>query len=50
VSTPSNPSFKLRHDDIKPYVNIATYRRLVGNLLYLNTTRPDITFITRQLG
>jgi hypothetical protein len=50
VSTPSDPSIKLYLDSSPPFEDIAAYRRLVGRLLYLNTTRPDITFITQQLS
>jgi len=50
VSTPSDPSVKLHHDSSPPYEDTSSYRRLIGRLLYLNTTRPDITFITQQLS
>ena len=50
VSTPSDPSIKLNSDSSPLYEDISSYRRLIGRLLYLNTTRPDITFITEQLS
>jgi transposase InsO family protein len=50
VSTPSDANVKLHHDSSSPYHDIPSYRRLIGRLLYLNTTRPDITFITQQLS
>lgn len=50
VCTPSNPSIKLHNDSSHPYTDIPAYRRLVGILLYLNATRPDITIITRQMS
>lgn len=50
VSTPSDPSIKLHNDTSPPFSDVSTYRRLIGRLIYLNTTRPDITFITQQLS
>jgi len=50
ISTPSDPSIKLYNDGLEPYPDIPAYRRLIGRLLYLNTTRPNITFITQQLS
>jgi hypothetical protein len=50
ANTPSDPSIKLHNDSSAPYHDIPSYRRLIGRLLYLNTTRPDITFMTQQLS
>ena len=50
VSTPFDPSIKLHNDSSIPFPDIRTYRRLIGRLLYLNTTRSDITYITQQLS
>jgi hypothetical protein len=50
VCTPSDPSIKLHNDSSHPCTDIPSYRRLVGRLLYLNATRPDITFITQQMS
>jgi len=50
VSTPSDPSVKLHNDASPLFTDISAYRRLIGRLIYLNTTRPDITFITQQLS
>jgi len=50
VSTPSDPSIKLHNDTSPLFTNISAYRRLIGRLIYLNTTRPDITFVTQQLS
>ncbi|MCI03083.1 copia protein, partial [Trifolium medium] len=50
VSTPSDASIKLHVDNGPLYDDVSAYRRLVGRLLYLTTTRPDITFITQQLS
>ncbi|PNX62837.1 retrovirus-related Pol polyprotein from transposon TNT 1-94, partial [Trifolium pratense] len=50
AKTPLDPSVKLHQDTSPPYADIASYRRLVGKLLYLTTTRPDIAFVTQQLS
>ncbi|MCH82043.1 retrovirus-related pol polyprotein from transposon TNT 1-94, partial [Trifolium medium] len=44
------PSIKLHQDNSAAYEDIEGYRRLVGKLLYLTTTRPDIAFATQQLS
>jgi len=49
VSTPLDSSIKLHQDTSKAFEDIFSYRRLVGKLLYLTTTRPDIAFVTQQL-
>jgi len=49
ASTPLDPSTRLYQDGGSPYPGITAYRRLVGRLLYLTTTRPDISFATQQL-
>lgn len=50
AKTPLDHSIKLHQDEGKSYEDVASYRRLIGKLLYLNTTRPNITFVTRQLS
>jgi hypothetical protein len=48
--TPLDTSIKLHSNAGTPYHDVSRYRRLVGKLLYLNTTRPDISFATQQLS
>ena len=50
VSTPLDPSIRLTQDNGASYADITGYRRLVGRLLYLTTTRPDIAFAAQQLS
>jgi hypothetical protein len=50
VSTPLDPSTRLYQDGGSVYHDVAAYRRLVGRLLYLTTTRPDIAYATQQLS
>ena len=60
VSTPLDPYVRLttkEYDDMngkgeedKLLEDATIYRRLVGKLLYLNVTRPDIAFATQTLS
>ncbi|KAL2335001.1 hypothetical protein Fmac_016214 [Flemingia macrophylla] len=49
-STPFSPSSKLHNDFGSPYNDESTYRCLIGRLLYLTTTRPDISYAVQQLS
>lgn len=42
--TPLDASTQLYQDGISIFIDVTTYRRLVGKLLYLTTTRLDIVF------
>ena len=47
---PMDPSAKLCSDSAEPVLDDpASYRRLVGRLMYLTITRPDITFAVNKL-
>jgi hypothetical protein len=50
ASTPLDPSSRLHLDGGSAYHDVAAYRRLVGRLMYLTTTRPDIAYATQQLS
>ncbi|XP_043700111.1 uncharacterized mitochondrial protein AtMg00810-like [Telopea speciosissima] len=42
VSTPMMTGCKLTKDDASPSVDHTTYRSMIGSLLYLTASRPDI--------
>ncbi|XP_015937376.1 uncharacterized mitochondrial protein AtMg00810-like [Arachis duranensis] len=50
VSTPMDYSNKLSKNSTPPYSDVASYRRLIGKLVYLTTTRPDISFAVGKLS
>ncbi|XP_061340363.1 uncharacterized mitochondrial protein AtMg00810-like [Gastrolobium bilobum] len=50
VSTPLDPSTKFSCDLGSKLLDAGPYRRLVGRLLYLTTTCPDIAFSVQQLS
>jgi len=49
-STPMDDSLRLHQDSSEPLVDPLSYRRLIGRLIYLTNTRPDITFATQPLS
>ncbi|KAL0418879.1 UNVERIFIED_CONTAM: Retrovirus-related Pol polyprotein from transposon RE2 [Sesamum radiatum] len=50
ASTPLPPGFKFSQDDGSLLPCPEQYRRLVGRLLYLGFSRPDISFFVQQLS
>ncbi|KAL4568673.1 hypothetical protein LXL04_024288 [Taraxacum kok-saghyz] len=44
VVNPMVPGCKLQHDDAEP-VDETVFKQLVGSLMYITTTRPDIQFV-----
>ena len=41
---------KLRKDDISPDVDQRTYRSMIGSLLYITTSRPNIMHVVGMVG
>ncbi|KAB2622242.1 hypothetical protein D8674_024424 [Pyrus ussuriensis x Pyrus communis] len=50
VHTPLVPSDKLRKEDGSGNADEAQYRQIVGSLLYLTATRPDIMYVAYLLA
>jgi len=50
VPTPMVPGLRLSHNDCEPLSDVGSYRRLVGRLLYLTATKPDIAYAVQQLS
>ncbi|KAL6332628.1 hypothetical protein AAG906_009948 [Vitis piasezkii] len=49
VSTPMDPNHKLGEAKKEPVVDKIMYQRLVGRLIYLAHTRPDIAYLMSNL-
>lgn len=49
-SMPLDPNVKLSTSDGKLLVDPFSYRRIIGHLIYLTLSRPDITFAVHKLS
>lgn len=50
VATPMNPLITLYVDSGTELTDVSHYKRLIGKLLYLTSTRPSITFFVHHLN
>ena len=50
ISTQMSSDIKLTKDDGDPYEDISCYRRLIGQLIYLTNTHPNICFAVHHLS
>jgi transposase InsO family protein len=50
VSTPMVTGCKLSKDDDSPDVDQSSYRSMIGSLLYITTSRPDIMHVVGMVG
>ena len=48
--TPIEVNHRLTLDDKDPKIEITSYQKLIGTLLYLSHTRPDICFTINVLS
>lgn len=50
TSTTMLPNLKLLEEGSTPHPDPSSYRRLIGRLIYLNNTRPDLAFAVNKLS
>jgi len=50
VDTPMELNVKYRHDEGELLDDPTTYRKLVGSLIYLTITRPDISYVVHTIS
>jgi hypothetical protein len=50
ISTPIDSNIKLNTEDGEPLKDIHHFQRLIGKLIYLTVTRPDLSFAVSQIS
>ena len=50
MATPMAPNLKLLRDASSEMVDVTMYRQMIGSLMYLTNTRPDICFVVNTLS
>ena len=50
MTTPMTTNLKLLNDDSSKIVDVTLYRQIIGSLMYLTNTRPDICFVVNTLS
>ena len=50
ISTPMIFGCKISKDDISPDVDQRTYRSMIGSLLYITASHPDIMHVLGMVG
>lgn len=50
IKVPMSPGCKLDRDENGEKIDNTTYKQLVGSLMYMTTTRPDIMYVVSLIG
>ena len=50
MTTPMTTNLKLLNDYTSKAVDATLYRQIIGSLMYLTNTRPDICFVVNNLS
>ena len=50
MATPMDTTLKLLADESSELVDVTQYRQIIGSLMYLTNTRPDICFVVNTLS
>ena len=48
--TPMDTNLKIFSDESSELVDMTQYRQIIGSLMYLTNTRPDICFVVNTLS